>query len=50
MAVRVCFPCFCSRFIATNYPGRCVFNDIKDFVKDASKPYQKLRLAPSLSL
>ena len=32
------------RFIAANYPDRCIFANIKDFVADAEKPYARMKL------
>ena len=33
------------RFIQSNYPDRCFFSDIKDFVHDASKTVGRMKLA-----
>lgn len=36
-----------SRFITANYPDRCMFSDILDFIKDTSQPPQKWKPAAS---
>ncbi len=42
-----CFPkqCLCLlRLLAANYPGRCIFQDILQFVRDASVPRMEMHL------
>ena len=36
---------FTAGFILANYPGRCVFQDILEFARDANQPFSQLKLA-----